>query len=58
MPLFLLLLVSSLAGIQVVEGGSGCQAIHNGVGSFDPAEQKVSLCSEVARRKQIGRAHV
>jgi len=58
MPLFLLFLVSSLAGIQVVEGGSGCQAIHNGAGSFDPAQQKVSLCSEVARRKQRSMAEV
>ena len=48
MPLFVLVLLASFAGVTTVHGGEGCEATAHYLGSFDPDRQQVSLCPDVA----------
>jgi len=58
MPLFVLILLASFAGINTVKGGSGCEDKAHYLGSFDPDLQQVSLCPDVATQGQRSLAEV
>lgn len=46
MPLFVLVLLASFAGVTTVSGGDGCEGTAHYLGSFDPDRQLVSLCPD------------